>query len=122
MGFPMKLLLRTAVLAALSLPTYAQAEVIELKCKIPGFTAASPLPLLVDTSSGRIKYAFWPWSSDSLFKDELILWTAILDSSEPSLGSFIFNRETGELSVRVFSPAQLQAELAPIQLYCVRPF
>jgi len=120
----MKLLLRAAVIAALSLPTYAQAEVIELKCKDPALPSMSPYPLYVDTSfRRRIKFGVWPWSSDSIFTDELILWSSMADEGYPRIGSFIFKRETGELSVRLFTPDHFLADLENGGiLYCVRPF
>ena len=127
MGFLMKFLQKAALIAALSLPTYAQAEVIEFQCSNKKFPQLAPSQLLVDTNSGKIKYAFWPWSSDSAFTDELILWTVIdIRDREPIMASFILKRATGELSIQTFDLRSFYRipdyMIEPILDFCVRPF
>ena len=111
---------KIVAVAALCLPTFAQAEVIEFTCNNGGPPEYQKLQF--DTVSQKIRYARWPLSVAERWGQDVILWAAF--SGEPdsqTAALFMFKRGTSELIVTVLSSISDKPNSSdPIQ--CSRPF
>lgn len=75
----------------------ARAEVVEYSCI--GDPKFGSRPLYFDTESKKVKYSEWPWSNESAWGEDFVVWTSIGTHGLP--GAFIFKKDAGELIVLV---------------------
>lgn len=119
---------KIAAVAALCLPTFAQAEIIELTCRHPVMTDTSTLTF--DTVTNQVGFGTWPVSEVSVWQDDFIYWTNInnpMNEGDYVANAYMFNRETGELLMQGVSKPYWTAlqsgnQASSFFYQCSRPF
>lgn len=115
---------KIAAVAALCLPTFVQAEVVEFNCRSD--SSLSPTRLAFDTVSQKVKFGNWPLSVAERWGENEIVWAAFAgQASAQSAAIFMFRRATSELISSVIyqnSDWDLAPRTVQDTFQCSRPF
>ena len=119
---------KIAAVAALCLPTFAQAELVEFTCRNP-LSAGSSVDLSFNTETNHVQFGSWPIAEVTIWREDFIYWTNLknpTDGYDVAATAYMFHRETGQLftngvSKSLWDAVQDGKQITEFFYQCSRP-